>query len=197
QELQAFGNVAGSFWLSLSRCMKVSHVFGVSNPRNIVTGTKRGRHMRLWWKHSKEIDATASRETVECLPKRVGKRRVWVKPWINRRQNLGASSVLLKELSCEDPSAYRNHLRMSKKMFETLLEMVNSDLTKQDTNMRQALPAKLKLEVTLRYLATGDSFSSLMYLYRVSKSTICQFIPSVCAAICEALKPFIRLDLFV
>lgn len=54
--------------------------------------------------------------------------------------------------------------------------------------MRTALPAKLKLELTLRYLATGDSYKTLQYMYRVEKSSICESIPEVVQAIYEALQ---------
>lgn len=60
--------------------------------------------------------------------------------------------------------------------------------------MREALPAKLKLEVTLRYLATGDSFKSLAYLYRLSKSSISNFLPEVFDAIFDGLKEFIQVN---
>lgn len=58
--------------------------------------------------------------------------------------------------------------------------------------MRCALSAKLKLEVTLRYLATGDSFKTLQYTYRVGKSTICEFLPEVLHAIFEELQKYIK-----
>lgn len=58
--------------------------------------------------------------------------------------------------------------------------------------MRCALPVKLKLEVTLRYLATGDSFKTLHYIYRVGKSTICEFLPEVLHAIFEKLQGYIK-----
>lgn len=58
--------------------------------------------------------------------------------------------------------------------------------------MRTALPAKLKLELVLRYLATGDSYKTLQYMYRVGKSSICEFIPEVFEAIYEALKVYIE-----
>jgi hypothetical protein len=54
--------------------------------------------------------------------------------------------------------------------------------------------ASLKLEITLRYLATGDSFSSLAYLFRVPKCTISKFIPVACAAIYEALGDFLKVN---
>ncbi|KAK4884851.1 hypothetical protein RN001_001122 [Aquatica leii] len=54
--------------------------------------------------------------------------------------------------------------------------------------MKQALPAKVKLEITLRYLATGDSLASLQYLFRVPKCTISHFLPVVLNAIYMALK---------
>lgn len=58
--------------------------------------------------------------------------------------------------------------------------------------MRAALPAKLKLEVALRYLATGDSYKTLQYMYRVGRSSICEFIPEVFQAIFEALQEYIQ-----
>lgn len=61
--------------------------------------------------------------------------------------------------------------------------------------MRNALSPKLKLEITLRYLATGDSYKSLQYLYRVSKSSICSFLPDVFEAIYEGLKEYIQVTI--
>jgi len=65
-------------------------------------------------------------------------------------------------------------------------------IQKQNTMMREALPAKLKLEVTLRYLATGDSYKTLQYIYRVRKSSISEFVPEVFNAIYEELKEYIE-----
>lgn len=57
--------------------------------------------------------------------------------------------------------------------------------------MREALTPRMKLEISLRFLATGDSYTSLQYLYRVSKSAISEFMPDVFDAIYEGLKEFI------
>lgn len=69
------------------------------------------------------------------------------------------------------------------------LLQVEPKIMKQDTNMRDAISPRLKLATTLRYLATGDSYRSLEYLMRISRSTICQFIPVVLEAIYESLQP--------
>ncbi|KAL4100814.1 hypothetical protein QTP88_020843 [Uroleucon formosanum] len=89
-------------------------------------------------------------------------KRIWVKKWIKRRNQFGASNTLLKELAVEDPKSYFNCLRINEEMFNTLLEKVR--IQKQETMMRCALPPKLKLEVMLRYLATGDFFKTLQYI---------------------------------
>lgn len=57
------------------------------------------------------------------------KRRVWTREWIKRRDNLGASTVLLREIANEDPSTYKNHLRMSIGLFEELLEKIKGSVT--------------------------------------------------------------------
>ena len=45
----------------------------------------------------------------------------------------------------------------------------------------------MKLTVTLRHLSTGKSYTSLIYHWRVGRTTICKFVPQVCKAI---LKEF-------
>jgi hypothetical protein len=42
-------------------------------------------------------------------------------------------------------------------------------ITKQNIRFRESVPAEMKLAIPLRYLATGDSVMSLMYLIKVSK----------------------------
>ena len=76
--------------------------------------------------------------------------------------------------------------------FEELLSMVASKLQKQDTVMRPAISSKTKLEVTLRYLATGDSFRLLGLMFRVPHNTISSFLPDVLAAIHDSLSPFVK-----
>lgn len=59
------------------------------------------------------------------------KRRFWVRQWILRRNQLGASNTLLKELALEDKEGYRNHLRMSEEKFNELLFRVQDRIKKK------------------------------------------------------------------
>jgi hypothetical protein len=48
--------------------------------------------------------------------------------------------------------------------------------------------------VTLRFLATGDFYESLMFFTKISKSRICNVISEVCAVINEALHDYAEVD---
>ena len=48
---------------------------------------------------------------------------------------------------------------------------------------RSPISPEEKLAVTLRFLSTGESFESLMFQFKIHKTTISQFIPRVCEAI--------------
>ena len=115
-------------------------------------------------------------------------KRVWKRPWLLRRNERGASDLLLKELRNEDLGEYKSVLRMTPDMFDILLSLVTPKIQQQDTIMRQALPARIKLEITLDFLSSGISYRRLSHFYRVSRCAIGKFIPEVCVEIYKALK---------
>ena len=120
--------------------------------------------------------------------RRKRKRKIWTKPWLLKRNELGFYNNLLAEFRLEDEDWYKNYLRMSANDFDELLSLVNDDLVKQNTHLRDSIPAAIKLALTIRYLATGISFTELQYQYRVHKSTISIFVPKVCEAIYQNLR---------
>lgn len=115
------------------------------------------------------------------------KRRIWQKKWVSRRIEDGFCAKLYKELEEEEESLYKNFLRMDIHQFKELLNLVEPIISKQDTVMRKSISAKDRLILTLRFLSSGDSFSSLRYLFRIPKCTISTIIPEVLDAIYSVL----------
>lgn len=83
-------------------------------------------------------------------------KRVWTRPWILRRDERGSSALLLEEFRNEDLGEYKSILRMTPYLFDILLTLVTPKIQRMDTIMRQALPAKVKLEITLDFLSSGN-----------------------------------------
>ncbi|KAF9406905.1 hypothetical protein HW555_012883 [Spodoptera exigua] len=119
-------------------------------------------------------------------PLKKKRKRWWVRNYLLRRQDV------LSDL-CMFDGSFINFLRMSKSDFEYLLQNVGPFIEKQDTNLRSAVTAETRLAITLRYLATGDSYSSLSYTFRVSKQLISRIIPEVCKNIIRVLKNYIQM----
>lgn len=92
------------------------------------------------------------------------------------------------EFRHDEVTAFHNFTRMSPDLFNFILERIRAQITKKDTNYRKALIPALKLAITLRYMATGDSYKSLSYSFRVAHNTICLFIPEVSQAIIDNLS---------
>ncbi|KAK3101288.1 hypothetical protein FSP39_002411 [Pinctada imbricata] len=116
--------------------------------------------------------------------------RWWVRPWLHAeiRLQYGHYHRLMEELRYDDATSFQNFLRMGPAMFDELLSRISSRITKHDTFLRRALDPGLKLAATLRHLASGDSYSSLAYDFRVRGNTISVFVPDICKAIVEEYK---------
>lgn len=83
---------------------------------------------------------------------------------------------------------------MSSTDLEWLLCKISPLIQKEDTNYRAAISPLERLLLTLRFLATGDSYTSLMYLFRISKQAISLIVPEVCDAIISVLQDQIKVN---
>lgn len=119
---------------------------------------------------------------------KVQKKRKWVRDWIRRREIEDTARNLIQELRNESSNSFRQFFRMSAEQFDILLDKLRPSISKQDTNMRKAISAESRLLITLRYLSTGDSYRSLMLLFRVAHNTISMIVSSTCKAIFNCLR---------
>ena len=56
------------------------------------------------------------------------KRSAWVKPWLQKRTQLGIYDTLLQELRLEEEEDYKKFLRMSTETFDELLQLISNDI---------------------------------------------------------------------
>ena len=110
-------------------------------------------------------------------------RSVWMWPYLQRRMEYGHYENLMQELSRECPELFKNFARMDRQLFDDIVERVTPLIQKKTTFWRKPIPAGLRVAITLRFLATGDSYKSLQYSFRVAHNTISQTVPETCRAI--------------
>ncbi|XP_050308270.1 uncharacterized protein LOC126744758 [Anthonomus grandis grandis] len=124
--------------------------------------------------------------------KKPRKRRWWMVSLHHSRKRYDGINMLA-DLQQEHSGQFENFCRMSSSDFNNLLDRIGPSIARRDTKWRKAIPAKIRLAVTLRFLATGDSYQSLHYLFKISPQVISEIVPEVCSAIIEALKDNIKI----
>ena len=110
---------------------------------------------------------------------------MWVRPWLLQREERGAYHNIMAELYATDIPGFINFMRMTPEFFEMIKSRLEPHLARQTTNYGAPISVGEKLALTIRYLATGESYTSLACQFRVGRSTISKFLPEVCKAILD------------
>ena len=71
---------------------------------------------------------------------------------------------------------------MLSERFDHLLSLVE-EKTKKQTNIREPISPVERLAITLRYLASGVSQQSIVFLFKVTHSPITRIVNQVCGAL--------------
>ena len=98
-----------------------------------------------------------------------GKIRLWVK----RRSDWGYFNNIIKVLRIEDRTGFRDIFRMDVADFEYILTQISDLLSpKHRLDGNDPIKCNLRLAITLQYLATGVSFQSSSYQFRIPLNAV-------------------------
>lgn len=99
-------------------------------------------------------------------------------------------NAILRDLYMEKRSGkIENFLRMSDDDFHLLLNAIAPMISKQDTVMRKSISAIQRFVVTLRFLASGETYEDLQYVSRISPQALSLIVIEVCEALITVLTP--------
>lgn len=142
------------------------------------------------------VRAAAAFVIIHSIIKKKNKKRKvrwWIKELYRKRMQYGVT--LIRDMQFEViEDTIKNFTRMSTEDFCYLRNLIEPKVKKMDTQFREAITVTERLAITLRFLATGDSYTSLQYLFRISKQSISRIVPEVCDAISEVLKNWVKVS---
>ena len=109
--------------------------------------------------------------------------------WVKRRREKGYFNNIVKELRLEDRVGFREMFRMDVSDFENVLAKI-SDLIEPKERLGGTEPIKSdeRLGLTLRFLATGETFRSLSFQFRISLHAVSYIVKGCCDAIVERMS---------
>jgi hypothetical protein len=84
---------------------------------------------------------------------------------------------------------------MSPAKFEELLGCVGPNIRRFNST-REAIGPGERLSVTLRYLVTGDAFSTIAASYRISDTTVGRIVKETCSALWNVLYAMFYMVLY-
>ena len=101
---------------------------------------------------------------------RVRARRPW-RLWAHERRLQQPGFFDRNLVGSFNAREFKGRMRMDVSTFEYWCSTLAPTLRRQDTNMRSAIPVKVKVAVSISRLATGNSMQSIADLYRIGLST--------------------------
>ncbi|NP_001090585.2 uncharacterized protein LOC100036828 [Xenopus laevis] len=118
---------------------------------------------------------------------RAAARKYWVHPITDQRFQNGQFQLLYCELRSY-PKKFQRFFRMSISSFDELLTVLKPGLCRAHTLMMDPISPEERLCLTLRFLATGQSFSSLYFRFPIGRTTIGKIVRETCLLIWSELQ---------
>lgn len=131
----------------------------------------------------------------EVEKNRKNRKRWWITKLFESRQAYSGYNLLTDMRLQENSGHFKNFNRMSSEDFMFLINAIGPKIGKTDTKFRRCISVQERLAITLRFFATGDSYTSLQYLFKISKQVISTIIPEVCKALIDVLKEHVRVSM--
>lgn len=115
--------------------------------------------------------------------------KIWVRPIFTEENRFfqGDSDNLIREMTNNDPKKYIEYLRMTEKSYNELLKLLAPRITKEHV-VRTPISANTRLQICLRYLASGDTMHSISFAFRVGVNTVSKIVSETCETIWDVLK---------
>ncbi|CAH1969151.1 unnamed protein product, partial [Acanthoscelides obtectus] len=114
-------------------------------------------------------------------------KRSWVHEINICRKSFGEFYHLYRDAR-KYPEKFYEYLRMSKESFDLLLSHLDPYLCGIGTNFRERISAEQRLVITLRFLATGESYRSLALHFRLGVATVSNIVNHTCMVIWDTMK---------
>ena len=159
------GHTSASCWCEIRQLLHVcTRIFSVAfRSRAMLSQNTRLITVHTVIKAVTKILCAEILRAESAVQKKKKNRTIWVRNWMQRK---GATHTIFKELYNEDPREYKAVMRVTPTQVEILLNLIAPKIQREDTHMRDAIPARVKLEITLVYLSSGISYSCLLYTSR-------------------------------
>ena len=123
-----------------------------------------------------------------CDEEESKKKRGKTRKWIKRREEKGYFCNIVKELRTEDLSGYREMMRMNYNQFLTILRVLEPHISKKQVIGGHKTIAAERLTLTIRFLASGETFRSLCFQFRMGRATISSIVREVCQVVFKCFR---------
>lgn len=87
-----------------------------------------------------------------------------------------------------DTEVHFQYTRLTIEGFDNLLRIVGPKIEKKSTHYRDPISERSRLYLTLRFLATRDTMSSLAFVFRIDQSTASMIIAETCESLWDVLQ---------
>ena len=113
---------------------------------------------------------------------------------MKKRKEKGFYTNIIHELRIEDTEAYKEMMRMTHEGFLEILRYIEPYISPQSVRGTKIITASRRLALTIRFLATGESFSPLTYQFRISERAISYIVQQVAGEIARHVgKEFLKM----